>query len=124
MGKIKVLVIPSDKGGCGYFRSLRPHTKLAEMYENDFDIDIKYEVDWSDVETMKTYDIIHIHKGLYRDMEAFRSTIRRTYPKCLHSSLRNGKIRALRTPQKRQFTALCNFAAKAIKKQRYSNPQN
>lgn len=76
MGKIKVLVIPSDKGGCGYFRSLRPHTKLAEMYENDFDIDIKYEVDWSDVETMKTYDIIHIHKGLYRDMETFRSTIK------------------------------------------------
>ena len=51
------MVIPSDTCGCGYYRSLKPHTKLAEIYENDFDIDIKYQVDWSDVETLKKYDI-------------------------------------------------------------------
>jgi glycosyltransferase involved in cell wall biosynthesis len=76
MEKIKILVIPSDTCGCGYYRSLKPHTKLAEMYENDFDIDIKYQVDWSDVETMKKYDIIHIHKGLFVDMDTFRSTLK------------------------------------------------
>ena len=76
MGKIKILVIPSDTCGCGYYRSLKPHTKLAEMYENDFDIDIKYQVDWSDVETMKKYDIIHIHKGLFPNMDVFRSTLK------------------------------------------------
>lgn len=76
MEKIKILVIPSDTCGCGYYRSLKPHTKLAEMYENDFDIDIKYQVDWSDVETMTKYDIIHIHKGLFVDMDTFRSTLK------------------------------------------------
>lgn len=76
MEKIKILVIPSDTCGCGYYRSLKPHTKLAEIYENDFDIDIKYQVDWSDVETMKKYDIIHIHKGLFIDMDTFRSTLK------------------------------------------------
>lgn len=77
MEKIKILVIPSDTCGCGYYRSLKPHTKLAEMYENDFDIDIKYQVDWSDVETLKKYDIIHIHKGLFVDMNVFRSTLKK-----------------------------------------------
>lgn len=75
MRKIKILVIPSDNAGCGYYRSLRPHTKLAEMYEDDFDIDIKYDVDWKDIDTLKTYDIIHIHRGLYQDMETFRNSL-------------------------------------------------
>ena len=75
MNRIKILVIPSDTSGCGYFRSLKPHTKLAEMYENDFDIDIKYNVDWSDVNSLMKYDIIHIHKGLFQDMDGFRSTL-------------------------------------------------
>ena len=73
--KIKMLVIPSDTSGCGYYRSLKPHTKLAEMYPDDFDIDIKYEVNWGDVDEMLQYDIIHIHKGLFNDMETFRSTL-------------------------------------------------
>lgn len=73
--KIKMLVIPSDTSGCGYYRSLKPHTKLAEMYPDDFDIDIKYEVNWGDVDEMLQYDIIHIHKGLFNDMEVFRGTL-------------------------------------------------
>ena len=73
--KIKMLVIPSDTSGCGYYRSLKPHTKLAEMYPDDFDIDIKYEVNWGNVDEMLQYDIIHIHKGLFNDMETFRSTL-------------------------------------------------
>ena len=70
-----MLVIPSDTSGCGYYRSLKPHTKLAEMYPDDFDIDIKYEVNWGNVDEMLQYDIIHIHKGLFNDMETFRSTL-------------------------------------------------
>ena len=75
MNKIKILVIPSDTSGCGYFRSLKPHTTLSEMFEDEFDIDIKYDVDWSNVESLKKYDIIHIHKGLFNDMNTFRNTI-------------------------------------------------
>lgn len=84
MERIKVLCIPSDNAGCGYYRSLKPHTKLAEMYEDDFDIDIKYNVDWTEIEEIKKYHIIHIHKGLYPDMDAFRN--------CISECRKNGTI--------------------------------
>jgi hypothetical protein len=35
MSKIKMLVIPSDHTGCGYFRSLNPHQYIAEHYADD-----------------------------------------------------------------------------------------
>lgn len=70
--KIKVLCVPSDTGGCGLHRSLVPHLKLDELYGNDFDVTIEYTPDWRDLATIGTYDIIHIHKGLYPDMEGFR----------------------------------------------------
>ena len=73
MEKIKILVIPSDTYGCGYYRSLKPHTKLSEMYEDDFDVDIKYEIDLSNVEELFKYDIIHFHKGLFDKLELFRN---------------------------------------------------
>ena len=38
--KIKMLVIPSDKSGCGKFRSVDPHVYIAEHYGDEFDIDI------------------------------------------------------------------------------------
>jgi glycosyltransferase involved in cell wall biosynthesis len=75
MEKIKILVIPSDTSGCGYFRSLKPHTMLSEMYEDEFEVDIKYEVDWNNVIPLMKYNIIHLHKGLFGDMEAFRKAI-------------------------------------------------
>ena len=73
--KIKVLVLPSDTCGCGYFRSLKPHTKLAEMFPEDFEVDIKYEINWRDLNNILSYDIIHIHKGLFVDMEGFRTAL-------------------------------------------------
>ena len=42
--KIKILVIPSDKSGCGYFRSVQPHKFIAENYSDKFEIDIRYEM--------------------------------------------------------------------------------
>ena len=41
--KIKVLVLPSDKTGCGKFRSVEPHVMLQNMYNDDFHIDFDYE---------------------------------------------------------------------------------
>lgn len=69
--KIKVLVVPSDKAGCGHYRSVSPHTKLQELYGDDFDVEINYEPNWGDLESFDKYDIIHFHKGLFRDMETF-----------------------------------------------------
>jgi glycosyltransferase involved in cell wall biosynthesis len=69
--KINILVVPSDKFGVGHYRSVSPHTHLDKLYGNEFNIEIKYENDWSDLESFNKYDIIHIHKGLYNDMETF-----------------------------------------------------
>ncbi len=72
MDKIKVLVVPSDTCGCGYYRSLRPHTKLQENHSDEFDVTIKYNFNWRDLDTLSKYDILHFHKGVYSDMEGFR----------------------------------------------------
>lgn len=73
--KIRVLCIPSDTGGCGLHRSLVPHKKLGELYSDDFDVVIDYNPDWRNLEMIKSFDIIHVHKGLYQDMEGFRNAL-------------------------------------------------
>lgn len=73
--KIKVLVIPSDTQGCGFYRSLRPHTKMQELFPDEFDITIKYDFNWANFEDLKKYDILHFHKGLYGDMPNFRKAL-------------------------------------------------
>lgn len=67
--KIKLLVIPSDKTGVGYFRSLAPHLYIAEHYGDIFDVDIIYEFPKSVPldEFLKKYDLIHFHKQLDND---------------------------------------------------------
>lgn len=63
--KIKMLVIPSDKYGCGKFRSVDPHVFLNEAYPDKFDVDIVYELPKEGLEEfLKQYQIVHIHKQL------------------------------------------------------------
>lgn len=71
MGKIKVLVVPSDTFGVGLYRSVSPHTQLDKMFGDEFDVEINYSPDWANHEFFNKYDIIHIHKGLYGNMEVF-----------------------------------------------------
>ena len=62
--KIKMLVIPSDRTGVGYFRSVAPHSYIAEHYSDEFDIDIVYELPKNLESFFRKYDLIHIHKQL------------------------------------------------------------
>ena len=63
-----MLVIPSDKTGCGYFRSLNPHQYIAEHYADEFDVDIVYQMPNGNLEEfLKQYDLIHIHKQLDKE---------------------------------------------------------
>ena len=64
--KIKLLVIPSDRYGCGFFRSLQPHQYIQEHYSDIFDIDIVYELPKDEPleKFFGKYDIVHIHKQL------------------------------------------------------------
>jgi len=62
--KIKVLVLPSDKSGVGYYRSTKPNIYLQDIYPNDFHIDIDYEPNFDDVNYLSKYDLVHYHRSL------------------------------------------------------------
>jgi glycosyltransferase involved in cell wall biosynthesis len=64
MSKIKVLVVPSDRTGVGYFRSTKPHIALEQNYPDDFHVDIEYEPQLDNENWLKQYDIIHYHRTL------------------------------------------------------------
>lgn len=62
--KIKILVVPSDRTGVGYFRSTKPHIQLETNYPEEFKIDIDFEANLDDDNFLKNYDIIHYHRTL------------------------------------------------------------
>lgn len=69
MQKIKVLCLPSDKYGVGYFRSLNPHTKLSELYGDKFDVTIEYDVINKPLSYFEEFDIIHFSKNISTSYE-------------------------------------------------------
>jgi len=73
--KINVLVVPSDEGGCKYWRMERPHVKLAQMFPDEFDVVIQNNVDWRNLEFLSKFNIIDCHKGLEADAEGFTNAI-------------------------------------------------
>lgn len=64
MSKIKVLCLPSDRFGVGYFRSLSPHVNLNNLYGDKFDVTIDYEPYSKDIEYFKEFDIVHYSKNI------------------------------------------------------------
>jgi glycosyltransferase involved in cell wall biosynthesis len=62
--KIKVLVVPSDRTGVGYFRSTKPHITLEKNYPDEFHVDIDYEPKLDNDAWLQQYDIIHYHRTL------------------------------------------------------------
>jgi hypothetical protein len=64
MSKINILVIASDRSGVSKFRSIDPHTKLEQLYPDDFHVDIDYNPRIDDIEFLKKYQIIHFHRTL------------------------------------------------------------
>jgi glycosyltransferase involved in cell wall biosynthesis len=69
MSKIKILVIPSDRTGVGKFRSIDPHIFLQNLYNEDFHVDIVFDVDFNDINFWKEYQIIHFHRSVGPDMD-------------------------------------------------------
>lgn len=62
MNKIKVLCLPSDQFGVGFYRSLRPHEKLQELYGDEFDVTVMYNPNFSDLSFLDEFDMVHFHK--------------------------------------------------------------
>lgn len=75
MDKIKVLVLPSDRFGVGYFRSLAPHTKLEELFGSKFDVTINYEPTYN-VDYYLNYDIVHFHRNIGHDFNKCQELIK------------------------------------------------
>lgn len=73
--KINILVIPSDRTGCGFYRSLTPHVKLSELYGDLFNVEINYEPDFNNLDSFGKYDILHFHKGAFIDREGFSNLL-------------------------------------------------
>lgn len=64
MERKKILVLPSDKSGCGYFRSYAPHKFISDNYGDEFIVDIDYNVmNAGYIEAyFADYDLVHFHK--------------------------------------------------------------
>jgi glycosyltransferase involved in cell wall biosynthesis len=67
MSKINVLVFPSDRTGVSKFRSVEPHMKLQELYNDDFYVEIitagTDNFSW-DESFLRKFDIVHFHRTL------------------------------------------------------------
>ena len=76
MSKINILVVPSDnRGGIGFYRSTQPHIQLEQQFPDDFSVTFEMNPNWLDLEFFKKYQIIHIHKGIFKDMDAFHKAM-------------------------------------------------
>lgn len=69
--KIKVLVVPSDNGGCRTWRMTWPHSKLDDLYYDKFEVTINDNPDWRNLSYFDQFDIMTFHKGIFQDNEGF-----------------------------------------------------
>lgn len=75
--KIKVLAVPPDLTGVGYFRMINPHKRLDELFGDEFDITIKHDVDFNDINFLKNFNIICVNRTLFTKMEPFYAIIKK-----------------------------------------------
>lgn len=69
-----MLILPSDKYGCGYYRSIKPHEFISKNYADLFDITIMFGIPKEYVDSeeeakkfFSNYDIVHIHKSFDKE---------------------------------------------------------
>lgn len=74
--KIKVLAIPPDFTGVGYFRCIAPHKRLYELYGDEIDVTIKHNIDYNDTEYLKQFNIIWFNRPLFKNMDLFLEKVK------------------------------------------------
>jgi len=62
--KIKILVVPSDRQGVGHFRSIWAAKRLKKNRREDFDITIDATPNFTNLNYLTSFDIIHFHRQL------------------------------------------------------------
>jgi glycosyltransferase involved in cell wall biosynthesis len=75
--KIKILVVPSDRSGCGKFRSIDPHVFLQNLYGNEFHVDIIYDPSYDDMNFWKDYQIVIYHRSIGHDFDRAHALIQK-----------------------------------------------
>lgn len=65
MSKIKILAIPSDNHGVGKFRILDPYKYIGDNYNDDFHIDIVFDVPNED-DFIKDYNVVVLHSFIHK----------------------------------------------------------
>lgn len=74
--KIKVLMVPSDGHGVGYWRSVLPARAIEKYHSDEFEITLDMSPNWGDIDKLKEYDIIHFHKGIVENQEQFWNSLK------------------------------------------------
>ena len=59
---IKILVEKTDNGGCGKYRCVDPHQYLSNLYKNEYQVIIKENIDYQNINFLKEFDAIFIHR--------------------------------------------------------------
>jgi hypothetical protein len=69
--KLRILVVPSDRTGVGYFRSTAPHINLQKLFPNEVHVDIDFEPEYKNDNYLQKYDLVHYHRtlGPFEEME-------------------------------------------------------
>lgn len=71
MSKINVLVVPPDRAGVGFFRSIQPHSKIVELTD-ELNIVICYEPKWEE-SFLKDFQIVFLHRQVPNPPEGVSS---------------------------------------------------
>jgi len=64
MGKIKLLMLPSDTMGVGHFRNIWPAQAINRNHQDEIEVEINTTPDFNDLEYFKKFDIVHFHRQL------------------------------------------------------------
>lgn len=67
MKKTNILCANFDSAGVGYWRILQPHLNLQKNYPDLFNVEFEKDIKITDLEKLKKYDIIVIHRGFNED---------------------------------------------------------
>lgn len=65
MSKIKILAIPSDNYGVGKYRILDPYKYIGENHEDEFHVDISFDVP-NDDKFFEDYDVVVFHSFIHK----------------------------------------------------------
>ena len=59
---IKILIEKTDNGGCGKYRCVDPHQYLSNLYKSEYQVIIKENIDYQNINFLKEFDCIFIHR--------------------------------------------------------------